>query len=122
MNRKYSQDQLLQIMEQAMIYQCACPSQVTRMASDLQHLYDYQLACVDNSDTDVRVHATIAKATTEAYGIIEECLTRILELEGWSLETLQMPDYLVKRQFDELQNGVLPSMCTIPPRPSLSGI
>jgi hypothetical protein len=118
MNRKYSQEQLLSIMEQAMIYQCACPSLVTRVASDLQHLYDYQLECINNSDTDVEVHQAIAQATTEAYQTIEACLTKILALEGWDLATLQMPAYLVQRQMDELEKGVLPYVCNVPPSPA----
>lgn len=117
MNRKYSQDQLLSIMEQAMIYQCACPSLVTRLASDLQHLYDYQLNCMNDTNTDVKVHQHIAQATTEAYAIIEACLSNILALEGWDLNTLKMPEYLVQQQLDELENGVIPATCTVPPSP-----
>lgn len=118
MQRSFTQDQLITIMEQAMIYQCTCPSLITRVASDLQHLYDYQQTCINRTDTDREVHAQIAEAASEAYATIEACLKRILVLEQWDLETLKMPDYLLERQFEELENGSLPILCQMPPRPS----
>ena len=115
MNRKYTQDQLLSIMEQAMISQCACPSLITRLASDLQNLYDYQLVCINK--TDVEVHALIAQATIQSYGIIEGCLEKVLTLEGWDMKTLKMPKYLIERQLAELESGVVPSICAVAPPP-----
>lgn len=114
MNRQYTHDKLLTIMEQAMIYQCACPSLVTKIASDLQHLYDYQLTCMNNTSNDAEIHSLIAEAATKAYIVIEDCLTRILTLEGWDMNTLKMPDYLIKQQINELENGIMPPACGLP--------
>jgi len=39
-------------------------------------------------------------------------------LEGWDMKTLKMPEYLIKLQMAEMENGVMPSVCALPAAPS----
>ena len=102
MNTRYSRDQLIRIRDQATLYQCACPAQVTALISEILNLYAYQEECLNLTDIDVAVHNVISTAAQEAYSIIEKCLTDILILEGWDLNTFAMPDQLKKRMVDSV--------------------
>jgi hypothetical protein len=97
MDTRYTSKQLSSIREQAMMYQCACPAQVSELLAQMQDLYTYQSNCLNESDVDVRVHQNIATATVAAYPVIEKCLTDILVMEGWDLDTLIIPEFLQKR-------------------------
>lgn len=103
MKTRYSKDQLIRILEQAAIYQCACPAQVSNTISGLRELYAYQQQCLDSSDTDREVHGTIARAAEQALEIIEQCLADVLRLEGWDPVSLEMPDSLKKRLLDQVE-------------------
>ncbi len=102
MSPMFNHDQLTRIVEQAMLQQCACLSLASKVALDLQYLYEYQKNCLNQTETDIRVHRSIAKASSEAYLIMERCLIEVLELEGWNLETLEMPPDLLQRQLDSI--------------------
>lgn len=102
METRYTQEQLNQIREQALIYQCACPAQVSRLLSEMLDLHRYQAECLNRTDVDVAVHRAIAKATEEIYPRMEQCLTDVLTLEGWDLERLTMPESLQKTMFKEV--------------------
>jgi hypothetical protein len=99
----YSKEQLARIREQAMIYQCACPVQVSKLLSEMQWLYKYQADCMNRTDVDVLVHRNIAQATALAYPIIERCLTEVLTLEGWDMATLTMPESLKKLTLESIE-------------------
>jgi hypothetical protein len=96
MDTLYSREQLTWIREQAIIYQCACPAQVSKLLSEMQWLYKYQADCMNQTDVDFLVHSNIAEATKKAYPIIEQCMTDVLTLEGWDMATLTMPESLKK--------------------------
>lgn len=96
MDTLYSREQLTWIREQAIIYQCACPAQVSKLLSEMQWLYKYQADCLNQTDVDFLVHSNIAEATKKAYPIIEQCMTDVLTLEGWDMATLTMPESLKK--------------------------
>lgn len=102
MKTRYTQKQLSHIREQALIYQCACPAQVSKLLSEMLFLHRYQAECLNRTDVDVAVHQTIAKATEDVYPRMEQCLTEVLQLEGWDLETLTMPETLKKTMLNEL--------------------
>ena len=53
--------------------------------------------CANDSANDKLVHGTIALATENAHAIMEECLSRILEIEGWDKNSLAMPEALKKK-------------------------
>jgi hypothetical protein len=94
MRERYSADQISRVLDQALVYQCACPAQVCRTLFELRELHDYQRACANNSDNDRQVHDTIAAATEQAHALMEDCLARVLAIEGWDPQTLTLPEQL----------------------------
>ena len=89
--------QISKIIDQALVYQCACPAQVATTILELRDLYDYQVKCQSESSTDQAVHRAIAAATEETHARMEECLDQVLDIERWDRETLTMPAGLRKR-------------------------
>jgi hypothetical protein len=102
MNQQYNTLQISKIIDQALIYQCACPAQVCRAIFELRELYDYQMTCALDAQTNDLVHTTIAKTTEKTHAMMEECLTEVLKIEGWDLNTLTMPDALRKQPLKPL--------------------
>ena len=96
MKERFPAAQVTRVLDQALVYQCACPAQVCRTIFELRELYDYQENCSNIPEQDQAVHATIAEATQGAHALMEECLAQVLAIEGWDLETLTMPDHLRK--------------------------
>lgn len=94
-------EQLAKILEQAMIHMCACPAQICKQLSAVKGLYEYQAQCINRNDTDRAVHQRIALAASKAHEELENCLRDVLMLEGWDMETLEMPSNLHKKMFDE---------------------
>lgn len=87
---RFSSAQLHAIIEEAAIYMCACPAQVCQHLLGLRDLYAYQEQCQGQAG-NAEVHAAIAAATERAHAELEDCLDRILTLEGWDRTTLKMP-------------------------------
>jgi hypothetical protein len=94
MKERFSAAQVSKVLDQALIYQCACPAQVCRTIFELRELHDYQKNCGAGTDTDREVHATIAAAAQQAHAAMEECLAQVLRLEGWDMAALAMPENL----------------------------
>ena len=97
MKIRFSPLQISKIIDQALVYQCACPAQVATTILELRDLHDYQLKCQSESATNLEVHRAIAQATEDTHARMEECLEQVLEIEGWDRETLTMPADLRKR-------------------------
>ena len=97
MDERYSDAQITRIIDQALVYQCACPAQVCTALLGLRDLHEYQQACSDSSVEDRRVHDVIALAASKAHAVLEQCLDDVLALEQWDLKTLTMPEGLRKR-------------------------
>ncbi len=97
MQEKYHASQLSKVIDQALIYQCACPAQVCRAIFELRELYDYQMNCAADTANDRLVHEAIAQATEKSHAVMEQCLTKVLEIEGWDLAVLSMPESLRKK-------------------------
>jgi len=94
---RYSAEDISRIIDQALVYQCACPAQIATTLLELRDLFDYQVKCADSDDTNRRVHEAIARATVEAHARMEACLEEVLEIEGWDRATLTMPETLRSR-------------------------
>ncbi|QJW84015.1 hypothetical protein HK414_08995 [Ramlibacter terrae] len=97
MQERYTAAQVSRILDQALIYQCACPAQVCRAVFELRELFDYQRQCANDTDNDRRVHEAIAAATEQAHATMEACLAQVLEIEGWDPQTLTLPAALRKK-------------------------
>ena len=96
METKFSDAQLSHIIDQSLIYQCACPAQVAKHLIGLRDLYAYQQDCLSQTVIDIAVHQRIASDVERAQTILEECLHAVLVLEKWDMHTLQMPASLQK--------------------------
>lgn len=96
MNFRYSRESLVLIVEQAIIYQCACPAQICKAITQVRELHDYQRDCLTRTDTDRSVHERIAATCERNHAELEQCLADVLRLEGWDPVTLKMPDNLDK--------------------------
>ncbi|MBK6637995.1 MAG: hypothetical protein IPG34_10160 [Rhodocyclaceae bacterium] len=100
----YSTADLTRILEQSIIYDCACPAQVCKELTGLRALFAYQEKCLNATDTDRAVHQRIALAVREAHALMETCLADVLALEGWNVKDLTMPAELQKRLIDRATN------------------
>lgn len=100
LQQRFSDLQLEQIVEEAAIYMCACPGQVAVELRNLRSLYRYQNSCEQDPANDNNVHRLIADATLRAHALMEECMDKVLEIEGWDRETLRMPDGMRRRRAD----------------------
>jgi len=101
MTRRFSSEQLGKILEQAMLYQCACPAQVTRLLTEIHLLERYQQKCLDQTHTDAVVHQRIQDTLQAITPAVEACLETILHEEGWDMDSLEMPAALQKQLLDE---------------------
>ena len=99
---RFTDAELYSIIEQGMIYMCACPAQVADGVRKLRDIYDYQLKCLENPHNDCDVHAAIARRVAEAHETLQVCLDEVILLEKWDRATLQMPADLRQRQMREM--------------------
>jgi hypothetical protein len=100
---RYNDEQLERVVDQAVIYQCACPAQVAHLLMALHEVHQYQRNCLSRDDDKlVQTHEKIAKATELAHQLLEDCFEEVVELEGWDKQTLRMPEYLRSMQRKEL--------------------
>jgi hypothetical protein len=99
---RFTEEELGMVIEQGMIYMCACPAQVADAVRKLRALYRYQLQCLQTPDTDAAVHGAIAKSTAQAHATMQDCLDEVIKLENWDRATLQMPSGLRTRQMQAL--------------------
>lgn len=102
MKERFNASQISKVIDQALVYQCACPAQVCRAIFELRELYEYQMNCANDSVNDQLVHNTIALSTEKAHELLEDCLSRVLEIEGWDIATLNMPETLKKKPAKDL--------------------
>lgn len=91
MDERFSGSELMKILDEAMVYQCACPAQLAQSLLQLRELYKYQSLCRTTRNNDLGVHDRIMSSVRLAHEELETCLFDVLELEGWDLEDLVMP-------------------------------
>ncbi|GAB4401947.1 MAG: hypothetical protein OHK0048_19310 [Rhodoferax sp.] len=104
MQQKFTDAELERIIDQGLIYMCACPAQVAQSIQQLRSLLNYQQNCLTDPGNDGEVHRAIVRAALAAQNIMEACMERILELERWDRETLTMPSGLRQRQAREISD------------------
>ena len=97
MKNLYTSEQLEKIRGQTAMYQCACPAQVCKAIEQTRYLYNYQQDCLSEKDNQLEVHKVISVAAKQAHEIFENCLTQVLEIEGWDSESLDMPSHLIEK-------------------------
>lgn len=102
---QFTDEELASVVEQGLIYMCACPAQVAEGVRKLRELYRYQWACLENPTNDLAVHRAIARSVTQAHQVLQDCLEEVIRLENWDRKTLQMPANLRQRQIQEIKGG-----------------
>lgn len=96
--------QLTRILEEAMIYQCACPAQVAQTLLQMRESFRYQHDCGEASGDTLGIHARIMRSLEAAHAELESCLLDVLTTEGWDLQTMTMPPGLRQRRDDALRD------------------
>lgn len=99
---RFTDVELEKIIEEGLIYMCACPAQVADTLRKVRELHRYQLNCLVNPNNDGRVHEAIARSSVLAHAQLQDCLDEVLELEQWDRQTLSMPAGLRDRQVREI--------------------
>ncbi len=102
----FSDQELEKIIDEGMVYMCACPALVAASLRKVRALYLYQLNCLSDGNNVALVHQTIAQAAIDVQQRLEECLEKVLEIEQWDRATLTMPEGLRVRQRRELLDDV----------------
>jgi hypothetical protein len=95
---RFTDAELEHIIEEGLIYMCACPAQVADAIRKIRELYRYQLHCLQDPSNDSIVHQTIAQTAIQAHAQFQDCMDKILELEKWDRATLKMPELLRRKQ------------------------
>ncbi|MBK1684704.1 hypothetical protein [Rhodoferax fermentans] len=95
---RFTDRDLEKIVDEGLIYMCACPAQVADAIRKLRGLYRYQYHCINDPDNQSEVHQTIAQSAIHAHAHLQDCLDQILTLEKWDRTTLTMPANLRVRQ------------------------
>jgi hypothetical protein len=93
----------LHIIDQALLTVCACPAQVAREIENLAQVIRYQEQCLETASQNRESHQQIAESCRQALASLENCLLRVLELEGWDLETLTMPAAITQSMVEAQQ-------------------
>jgi hypothetical protein len=101
---KFSDRDLEKIVDEGLIYMCACPAQVAQAIRQLRALFRYQTQCINDPDNASVVHQTIAKSAILAHAQLQDCLDQVLTLEKWDRATLSMPADLRIRQAKAVQS------------------
>jgi hypothetical protein len=101
---RFTDKELGRIIEEGMIYMCACPAQVSEAMRKLRELHRYQQQCLTKPSNNAAVHTAISASTIQAHAILQDCLDHVLELEQWDRATLAMPPNLRKRQLSEMES------------------
>jgi hypothetical protein len=102
---RYSKLQLEHILEEAMIYMCACPAQVAEQLLSLRKLFVYQKGCLSKDSLLDNVHHRISEATRKTHAEMELCLHDVLQMEGWDPQTLTMPAGLRQLRQQTIDQG-----------------
>lgn len=108
LQHRFDDQQLKTIVDQAMIYMCACPAQVAEHIRRLRSLYAYQRDCIAGGPISCEVHEAIAGAAARAHAELEACLDQVLDMEGWDRATLTMPEGLRRLRDAQIDGAAQP--------------
>ncbi|MCK9636866.1 hypothetical protein V3O24_05370 [Methylobacter sp. Wu8] len=106
MNIRFSNEIITSILQQSLVYTCSCPAQVCKAINEQRALFNYQKQCLNLTDTDKAVHQAIADTVEKTHAQLEQCLEDVLRLEGWDMDTYQMPETMQKRLISEFEDSL----------------
>lgn len=99
---RFTDTEVEKIVDEGLIYMCACPAQVAETLRKVRNMYRYQLSCLRSPENDFRVHEAIAAVSVQVHAQLEDCLEAVLAIEQWDRKTLSMPVGLRERQAKEI--------------------
>jgi len=105
-DEQFTDAELEKIVEEGLVYMCACPAQVAGSIRNLRALYRYQQQCLQNPCNDPEVHSAIAQSCVLAHTELQRCMARVLALEKWDRATLTMPANLRIKQAHSIANDL----------------
>ena len=73
---RFSDIELEKIIDEGMIYMCACPAQLAEALRKVRQLYRYQVSCLTEPRNDPIVHNAIAESSALAHQQLEVALQR----------------------------------------------
>lgn len=103
----FSDRELEQIIDEGMVYMCACPALVADSLRKVRELYRYQLNCLSDGNNVARGAPDHRPGRALRYSCaLNECLEKVLEIEQWDRATLTMPEGLRARQQSEMDDDI----------------
>lgn len=82
--RRYSDMQLTKLAELSGAVECECPKHLSELVTALNQFEDYTQDCISQSDEDAALHSRLHELTSQARSIMEQALTDVIEVEGYS--------------------------------------
>lgn len=95
---RFTDAELEKVVDEGLIYMCACPAQVAGGIRKVRELYRYQRQCLEDPTNESAVHQAIALSACLAHRELQDCMDKVLELEQWDRATLTMPPHLRVKQ------------------------
>ncbi len=80
--RKFTDQQLSQIVKISSSIQCECPQHLASLLFSLTAFETYSAECENRSPEDAELHAYLYHSTAKSRVLIEDALERVMEVEG----------------------------------------
>ncbi len=82
---RFSAAQLARLREISTSVDCECPNHLSGIVASLEAFERYSRECQNESPSDARLHALLARGTGRARVLMEQLLARVLEHDGIQL-------------------------------------
>ncbi len=80
--RRFDAQQLAQLASISDTIACECPNHLAELVSSLTAFEQYSSECISRDAKDAALHAELYRCTGLARSLLEDCLTRVIEMEG----------------------------------------
>jgi DNA-binding transcriptional MerR regulator len=80
--RRFDAQQLAQIASLAGSIACECPNHLAELVASLNAFEQYSSECANRNAIDSALHAHLNQSAGFARAILEDCLVRVMEIEG----------------------------------------
>lgn len=80
--RRFDAQQLSQIVSLAGSIACECPNHLAELVVSLSAFEQYSSECANRNDSDRELHAHLNQSAGFARAILEDCLIKVMEIEG----------------------------------------
>lgn len=80
--RRFDAQQLAQIASLVGSIACECPNHLAELVASLNAFEQYSSECANRNANDSELHAHLSQSAGFARSILEECLIKVMEIEG----------------------------------------